>query len=110
MANGKCRKVLQFNEYDFRHKKTLEILSSRPRNMTELVVNAILHYVSCPDAGIEYSKEGIRKIVVEVIQEMQENGTLAEVQALPPEKEKSSLAQADLAELGSVMSMFRNRG
>lgn len=44
MANEKARAVLQFNEYDFRHRKVLEILRQRPRNKTELVVNAILHY------------------------------------------------------------------
>ena len=50
MATGKPRIVLQFNEFDFRHRKVLDILRARPRNMTDLVVNAILHFVSCPEA------------------------------------------------------------
>ena len=41
MPGEKPRAVLQFNEYDFRHRKVLEILRERPRNKTELVVNAI---------------------------------------------------------------------
>ena len=49
MPGEKPRAVLQFNEYDFRHRKVLEILRERPRNKTELVVNAILHYMSCPE-------------------------------------------------------------
>ena len=56
-SNHKPRVVLQFNDFDFRHRKVLEILRARPRNMTELVVNAILHYVSCPDADKEFSRE-----------------------------------------------------
>ena len=44
MPGEKPRAVLQFNEYDFRHRKVLEILRERPRNKTELGVNAFLHY------------------------------------------------------------------
>ena len=56
MPGEKPRAVLQFNEYDFRHRKVLEILRERPRNKTELVVNAILHYMSCPEAAEEFNK------------------------------------------------------
>ena len=44
-SNYKPRVVLQFNEYDFRHRKVLEILRSNKRHMTDLVVNAILHFI-----------------------------------------------------------------
>lgn len=43
-SNSKPRVVLQFNEMDFRHRRALDILRQRPRSMSELVVNAILHY------------------------------------------------------------------
>ena len=43
-SNSKSRVVLQFNEMDFRHRRALDILRQRPRSMSELVVNAILHY------------------------------------------------------------------
>ena len=59
MATGKPRIVLQFNEFDFRHRKVLDILRARPRNMTDLVVNAILHFVSCPEAEQEFSKSAV---------------------------------------------------
>ena len=49
-SNSKSRVVLQFNEMDFRHRRALDILRQRPRSMSELVVNAILHYTSCPEA------------------------------------------------------------
>ena len=42
-SNSKSRVVLQFNEMDFRHRRALDILRQRPRSMSELVVNAILH-------------------------------------------------------------------
>ena len=59
MPGEKPRAVLQFNEYDFRHRKVLEILRERPRNKTELVVNAILHYMSCPEAAEEFNKSAM---------------------------------------------------
>ena len=110
MADGKCRKVLQFNEYDFRHKQALEILSRHPRGMTELVVNALLHYVSCPEVGLEYSPEGIRKIVLEVLQEVQSSGGALSARMPPSGREESGMAASDLSELGDVMSMFRKHG
>ena len=102
MANNKPRIVLQFNDFDFRHRKVLEILRARPRNMTETVVNAILHFVSCPDAESEFSKALVREVVLEVIQEMQLDGSLTSSSSptnqLSPEEE---------SELGSFMSAFR---
>lgn len=101
-SNHKPRVVLQFNDFDFRHRKVLEILRARPRNMTELVVNAILHYVSCPDADREFSREYIKKIVQEVISEMQADGSLGNVcgSAPPPVSE-------DGDDLGDLMAVFR---
>ena len=67
MPGEKPRAVLQFNEYDFRHRKVLEILRERPRNKTELVVNAILHYMSCPEAAEEFNKSAMKQMIREVI-------------------------------------------
>ena len=55
MGDKVIRTYLNFNSYDFRHRKVMEILSSKPRNKTELVVNAVLHYISCPEAADEFS-------------------------------------------------------
>ena len=66
-SNHRPRISLQFNDFDFRHRKVLEILRARPRNMTDMVVNAILHFISCPDAEQEYNKESMKKIIREVI-------------------------------------------
>ena len=104
MATGKPRIVLQFNEFDFRHRKVLDILRARPRNMTDLVVNAILHFVSCPDAEQEFSKSAIRDIVTEVIQEMQTNGTL---KLNTPTADPSELSDEDASDIGDFMSAFR---
>ena len=57
-SNSKSRVVLQFNEMDFRHRRALDILRQRPRSMSELVVNAILHYTSCPEAANEWPRLG----------------------------------------------------
>ena len=59
-SNSKSRVVLQFNEMDFRHRRALDILRQRPRSMSELVVNAILHYTSCPEAANEFGRQGCR--------------------------------------------------
>ena len=104
MATGKPRIVLQFNEFDFRHRKVLDILRARPRNMTDLVVNAILHFVSCPEAEQEFSKSAIRDIVTEVIQEMQTNGTL---KLNTPKADTSELSDDDASDIGDFMSAFR---
>jgi len=104
MGTGKPRIVLQFNEFDFRHRKVLDILRARPRNMTDLVVNAILHFVSCPDAEQEFNKSAIRNIVMEVLQEMQSNGSLT---LNAPKEDTSELSDEDASELGDFMSAFR---
>ena len=104
MATGKPRIVLQFNEFDFRHRKVLDILRARPRNMTDLVVNAILHFVSCPEAEQEFSKSAIREIVTEVIQEMQASGTLT---LNTPKADPSELSDEDASDIGDFMSAFR---
>lgn len=104
MPTGKPRIVLQFNEFDFRHRKVLDILRARPRNMTDLVVNAILHFVSCPDAEQEFNKAAIREVVVEVINEMQANGPFILNSSKP---DNSQLSDEDASDLGDFMSAFR---
>lgn len=104
MPTGKPRIVLQFNEFDFRHRKVLDILRARPRNMTDLVVNSILHFVSCPDAEQEFNKAAIREVVVEVINEMQANGTFVLNSSKP---DSSQLSDEDASDLGDFMSAFR---
>lgn len=105
MANEKARAVLQFNEYDFRHRKVLEILRQRPRNKTELVVNAILHYISCPEATSDFSGDSLRKLIREVIVEMVADGSL---QCVLPGTAPSQAREDDVAEeLGGMMDLFR---
>ena len=58
-SNSKPRVVLQFNEMDFRHRRALDILRQRPRSMSELVVNAVLHYTSCPEAANEFGRDWV---------------------------------------------------
>lgn len=104
-SNGRPRIVLQFNDFDFRHRKVLEVLRARPRNMTDLVVNAIMHYISCPDAGDEFGKELVRKTVKEVLFEMIADGSLSgiSVQGGPA----SAAPQDDPADLVGLMDAFR---
>ena len=105
MADKKSRVALQFNDYDFRHKKVLEILRSRPRHMTELVVDAILHYIVCPEAGSELSKEWVREIVKEELAGLE----FRPAQTMPSRTESHSqeVMDEDLADLGDVMLSFR---
>ena len=99
-SNSKPRVVLQFNEMDFRHRRALDILRQRPRSMSELVVNAILHYTICPEAANEVGR----------VREMVTNGELQAVsQPTSPKPESPTLAADDLADLGGVMGMFRSK-
>ena len=102
--DGLIRRTLSFNEYDFRHRKVLDIINSRPRGMTELVVNAVLHFVSCPDAETEFNKEAMKELVREVILEMQAEGSLGKV---PAKDTTATLNEEDTLDLGGMMDAFR---
>lgn len=109
-SNHKTRVVLQFNEMDFRHRRVLDILRQRPRSMSELVVNAVLHYISCPEAANEFGRDWVASIVKDVVREMVANGELQAVsQPTPSKPESPTLAADDLADLGGVMGMFRSK-
>lgn len=82
-SNSKSRVVLQFNEMDFRHRRALDILRQRPRSMSELVVNAILHYTSCPEAANEFGRDWVVSIVKDVVRDMVTNGELQAVNHNP---------------------------
>ena len=101
------RLVLQFTDYDFRHRKVLEVLRSQPRNMTSLVVNAVMHFISCPNAGDEFGKEMVRNTVKEVLFEMISDGTLAGITAQQPQSTKSGFSKEDASALSDLMSAFR---
>ena len=92
MGDKVIRTYLNFNSYDFRRRKVMEILSSKPRNKTELVVNAVLHYISCPEAADE------------VIQEMLADGSLSGL-AAPPAAHEQTPENAD--DLSDMMAAFR---
>ena len=109
-SNHKTRVVLQFNEMDFRHRRVLDILRQRPRSMSELVVNAVLHYTSCSEAANEFGRDWVASIVKDVVREMVANGELQAVsQPMPSKPESPTLAADDLADLGGVMGMFRSK-
>lgn len=109
-SNHKTRVVLQFNEMDFRHRRVLDILRQRPRSMSELVVDAVLHYTSCPEAANEFGRDWVASIVKDVVREMVANGELQAVsQPMPSKPESPTLAADDLADLGGVMGMFRSK-
>ena len=106
MPGKSSRVTLQFNDYDFRHKKALQILKSRPRHMTELIVDAILHYVVCPDAGRDMSREWIRSILKEELAAMLPD-IHKDVAPAVQATDKPLIRDEDMADLGDVMGMFR---
>lgn len=108
-SNSKSRVVLQFNEMDFRHRRALDILRQRPRSMSELVVNAILHYTSCPEAANEFGRDWVVSIVKDVVRDMVTKELQAVSQPTSPKSESPTLAADDLADLGGVMGMFRSK-
>ena len=103
------RITLQFNKYDFRHNKVVAILRERPRSMSELVVNAILHYISCPEAGNELSKGMIRELVREALRDMAADGSLSGVSlaADTSSSDGSGVSAEDANSIGSMMDAFR---
>ena len=110
--NNKSRVTLQFNEMDFRHRRALEILRKRPRSMSEIVVNALLHYTSFPEAANEFGRDWVVGIVKDVLKEMAANGELqlGNHAAPAPQEPAPGLDADDLSELGGMMDMFRTKG
>ena len=104
MADKVMRTYLNFNSYDFRHRKVMEILSARPRNKTELVVNAVLHYINCPEAGEEFSEASIKRQIREVIQEMVVDGSLSCLSSPPSAPVQEPAASDDFSDM---MAAFR---
>lgn len=104
-SSNNSRALLQFNEYDFRHRKVLEILRQRPRSKTELVVNAILHYVSCPEASEDFNKETIRKLIREVLLEMVADGSIQIASAGATQSGQGPASEIE--DFGDMMSAFR---
>lgn len=102
-SNYKPRISLQFNEFDFRHRKVLEVLRARPRNMTDLVVNAILHFISCPNAEQEFDRETMKTLIREVVSEMAADGSLGN---LPNAAARDHADPVD-PDLGDIMAAFR---
>ena len=105
MAERKSRVALQFNEYDFRHRKVLEILRSHKRHMSDMVVNAVLHYISCPEAEAEFSKETIRNVVKEVITDIVADGSFSTIGS--GISQSSQPSAEEIFELDDMMSAFR---
>ena len=106
MPGKSSRVTLKFNDYDFRHKKALQILKSRPRHMTELIVDAILHYIVCPDAGRDMSREWIRSVLKEELAAMLPD-IGRRVAPAAETTDKTAIRDEDMADLGDVMDMFR---
>ena len=106
MPGKSSRVTLKFNDYDFRHKKALQIIKSRPRHMTELIVDAILHYIVCPDAGRDMSREWIRSVLKEELATMLPDIS-RRVAPAAQTTGKTAIRDEDMADLGDVMGMFR---
>lgn len=103
-ASNIHRITLTLYDDDFRHREVLSLLKDRPRNITDFIVNAVCHYVRCPNAGNDsLDRAFVKGIVQEVLVEMATNGELEITGSSSPRKD----AEPDLSELGGVMSMFR---
>ena len=101
------RITLQFNKYDFRHNRVVAILRERPRNMSELVVNAILHYISCPEVGNELNKGMVRDLVLEILHEMAADGTLSGINlSSATDTVAEQVSAEDANSIGSMMDAF----
>lgn len=51
MADKKdlCRFTVQFNASDPCHQQTVEILNQQGRRKAQFIVNAVMHYLHCPE-------------------------------------------------------------
>ena len=65
---------------------------------------SVLHYISCPEAADEFSKETMKRQIREVIQEMLADGSLSGL-AAPPAAHEQEPENAD--DLSDMMAAFR---
>lgn len=107
MAEKKERErfSIKFNEKDKSHKLVIELLENQPpRCKAQFIVNAVLHYINCPETPDTFplppvDKESIRSIVLEILKqqgiEQRKEAVLEQTVNWHQDKDKATQTEED---------------
>lgn len=125
-----CRFTVMFNRTDPNHLRVVEVLNQQKHRKAQFIVNAVLHYLSCPETPATQEpapvdNQAILEIVIQYLESRERGGKTARsaqpagVQHLPLEKKiptpaaESALNEAEtllgadgLAAIADTMNAF----
>ena len=119
-----ARFTIQFHEGDPAHQQVAEILNRQGRRKAQFLVNAVQHYLHCPETpdipqeAPETDVQEIERIVRRILSERNSAVPMCEAGAFPDKKEKvmradheskKTLETDELSALARSLAVFRNR-
>ena len=77
-----CRFTVMFNRADPNHLRVVEILNQQKHRKAQFIVNAVLHYLSCPETptiqeATPVDKKAILEIVIHYLESRERDGARA---------------------------------
>lgn len=75
-----CRFTVMFNRADPNHLRVVEVLNQQKHRKAQFIVNAVLHYLNCPETPViqesaPVDKQAILNIVAQYLEEREYSGT-----------------------------------
>lgn len=121
-----CRFTIGFNPGDPAHRQTAEILNQQGRRKAQFLVNAVLHYVHCPETpdlpelrteqgGGMMGQKDVEMMVIRILEERGYFENLPEYAASAAGQSESGieavfdgqLGAADMAAIADSLAAFR---
>lgn len=116
--------TIGLNENDPAHRQVMELLNQQGRRKAQFIVNAVLHYIHCPETPeipqpAPVDSQTIEEIVLKILRQ-QETGGQAPVPAKQAVKKASTsesihvdgveelLGKDGLSRIASTLAAFRN--
>lgn len=75
-----CRFTVMFNRTDPNHLRVVEVLNQQKHRKAQFIVNAVLHYLGCPETPATQEpapvdKQAILEIVIQYLERLERGGT-----------------------------------
>lgn len=120
--------TIQFNPADPTHRQTADLLNQQGRRKAQFLVNAVMHYIHCPETPDTAPPAILDTVLIEtvvrrILKEQRTNAAPANENRESPPKVPSKPSEAirfeeasdmlgteGLAAIANTMAMFRNDG
>lgn len=84
-----CRFTVMFNRTDPNHLQVVEVLNQQKHRKAQFIVNAVLHYLNCPETpviqeSVPVDKQAILNIVAQYLKEREYSGTRVQLTQAQP--------------------------